>query len=91
MVTPNPPIGPYTFSIGDTSTYGDYVRGGIVTQVKMPKHIRFVSAPVGLGGIRGVYGWIIWDYGLIWGLWGIGPYYMGLCGYRDGLYGTMGV
>ena len=39
----------------------------------------------------GVYGWIIWDYGLIWGLWGIGPDYMGLCGYRDGLYGTMGV
>lgn len=34
-------LGPYTFSIGDTSTYGDYVRGGIVTQVKMPKHIRF--------------------------------------------------
>ncbi|XP_068524646.1 LOW QUALITY PROTEIN: ubiquitin-like modifier-activating enzyme 1, partial [Anas acuta] len=34
-------LGPYTFSIGDTSGYGDYVRGGIVTQVKMPKHIRF--------------------------------------------------
>uniref|UniRef100_A0A8C5X5T0 E1 ubiquitin-activating enzyme n=1 Tax=Malurus cyaneus samueli TaxID=2593467 RepID=A0A8C5X5T0_9PASS len=34
-------LGPYTFSIGDTSGYGDYVRGGIVTQVKMPKHIHF--------------------------------------------------
>uniref|UniRef100_A0A8C9MP53 E1 ubiquitin-activating enzyme n=1 Tax=Serinus canaria TaxID=9135 RepID=A0A8C9MP53_SERCA len=34
-------IRPYTFSIGDTSGYGDYVRGGIVTQVKMPKHIHF--------------------------------------------------
>uniref|UniRef100_A0A8D0F4U1 E1 ubiquitin-activating enzyme n=1 Tax=Strix occidentalis caurina TaxID=311401 RepID=A0A8D0F4U1_STROC len=34
-------LGPYTFSIGDTSGFGDYVRGGIVTQVKMPKHIRF--------------------------------------------------
>ncbi|XP_068026605.1 LOW QUALITY PROTEIN: ubiquitin-like modifier-activating enzyme 1 [Melanerpes formicivorus] len=34
-------LGPYTFSIGDTSSYGDYVRGGIVTQVKMPKHIQF--------------------------------------------------
>ncbi|XP_039567135.1 ubiquitin-like modifier-activating enzyme 1 [Passer montanus] len=34
-------LGPYTFSIGDTSSYGDYVRGGIVTQVKMPKHIHF--------------------------------------------------
>ncbi|XP_027766271.1 ubiquitin-like modifier-activating enzyme 1 [Empidonax traillii] len=34
-------LGPYTFSIGDTSGFGDYVRGGIVTQVKMPKHIHF--------------------------------------------------
>uniref|UniRef100_A0A8U7NYJ2 E1 ubiquitin-activating enzyme n=1 Tax=Corvus moneduloides TaxID=1196302 RepID=A0A8U7NYJ2_CORMO len=34
-------LGPYTFSIGDTSGYGDYVRGGIVSQVKMPKHIHF--------------------------------------------------
>ncbi|XP_069738900.1 ubiquitin-like modifier-activating enzyme 1 [Phaenicophaeus curvirostris] len=34
-------LGPYTFSIGDTSSFGDYVRGGIVTQVKMPKHVRF--------------------------------------------------
>ncbi|XP_063997307.1 ubiquitin-like modifier-activating enzyme 1, partial [Pogoniulus pusillus] len=34
-------LGPYTFSIGDTSGYGDYLRGGIVTQVKMPKHIQF--------------------------------------------------
>ena len=36
-------IGPYTFSIGDTSPYSDYVRGGIVTQVKKPKTISFVS------------------------------------------------
>lgn len=35
--------GPYTFSIGDTSSFSDYVRGGIVTQVKMPKKISFVS------------------------------------------------
>ncbi|XP_029814299.1 ubiquitin-like modifier-activating enzyme 1, partial [Manacus vitellinus] len=34
-------LGPYTFSIGDTSGFGDYVQGGIVTQVKMPKHIHF--------------------------------------------------
>lgn len=34
-------LGPYTFSIGDTSKYSDYVRGGIVTQVKMPKIINF--------------------------------------------------
>lgn len=34
-------LGPYTFSIGDTNKYSDYVRGGIVTQVKMPKIINF--------------------------------------------------
>ena len=36
-------LGPYTFSIGDISGYSDYVRGGIVTQVKVPKNISFVS------------------------------------------------
>jgi ubiquitin-activating enzyme E1 len=35
--------GPYTFTIGDTSDLSDYVRGGIFTQVKMPKIIEFVS------------------------------------------------
>lgn len=34
-------LGPYTFSIGDTSKFTAYVRGGIVTQVKMPKQITF--------------------------------------------------
>ena len=36
-------LGPYTFSIGDTSELSTYVRGGIVTQVKMPKTLKFVS------------------------------------------------
>ena len=36
-------LGPYTFSIGDTSSYSEYVRGGIVTQIKKPKTISFVS------------------------------------------------
>lgn len=36
-------LGPYTFSIGDTSKYSEYARGGIVTQVKMPKTLRFLS------------------------------------------------
>ena len=35
--------GPYTFSIGDTSSYSDYSKGGIVTKVKMPKSVKFVS------------------------------------------------
>uniref|UniRef100_A0A2A4K8C9 E1 ubiquitin-activating enzyme n=1 Tax=Heliothis virescens TaxID=7102 RepID=A0A2A4K8C9_HELVI len=34
-------LGPYTFSIGDTTNCSKYVRGGIVTQVKMPKKINF--------------------------------------------------
>uniref|UniRef100_A0A673BDK8 E1 ubiquitin-activating enzyme n=1 Tax=Sphaeramia orbicularis TaxID=375764 RepID=A0A673BDK8_9TELE len=36
-------LGPYTFSICDTSGFTDYVRGGIVSQVKMPKKISFKS------------------------------------------------
>ena len=36
-------LGPYTFSIGDTSSYSNYTRGGVVTQVKMPQKITFVS------------------------------------------------
>lgn len=34
-------LGPYTFSIGDTTAFGTYIRGGIVTQVKMPKTLLF--------------------------------------------------
>lgn len=33
--------GPYTFSIGDVSGLGQYKRGGLFTQVKMPKKIEF--------------------------------------------------
>jgi ubiquitin-activating enzyme E1 len=33
--------GPYTFTIGDTSSLGEYKRGGIFTQVKAPKVIDF--------------------------------------------------
>uniref|UniRef100_A0A671RC84 E1 ubiquitin-activating enzyme n=1 Tax=Sinocyclocheilus anshuiensis TaxID=1608454 RepID=A0A671RC84_9TELE len=36
-------LGPYTFSICNTSSFSDYVRGGIVTQVKMPKTVAFKS------------------------------------------------
>uniref|UniRef100_A0A8C6L792 E1 ubiquitin-activating enzyme n=1 Tax=Nothobranchius furzeri TaxID=105023 RepID=A0A8C6L792_NOTFU len=36
-------LGPYTFSICDTTGFSDYIRGGIVTQVKMAKKISFVS------------------------------------------------
>lgn len=34
-------LGNYTFSISDTSEFGDYIDGGIVTQVKMPKTLAF--------------------------------------------------
>ncbi|ORY04205.1 ubiquitin-activating emzyme E1 [Basidiobolus meristosporus CBS 931.73] len=36
-------LGPYTFSIGDTTTFDDYVKGGIFTQVKAPKQLEFAS------------------------------------------------
>jgi len=36
-------IGPYTFSIGDTSGFSDYVKGGVATQVKQPKVLSFQS------------------------------------------------
>jgi len=36
-------LGPYTFKIGDTSNYGQYSRGGIATQVKMPTEVSFKS------------------------------------------------
>jgi ubiquitin-activating enzyme E1 len=34
-------MGPYTFRIGDTSGFGDYVKGGIATQVKVPVEVHF--------------------------------------------------
>lgn len=34
-------LGPYTFSIGDVSGLGQYQRGGLYTQVKMPKILDF--------------------------------------------------
>ena len=36
-------VGPYTFSIGDTTKFSNYERGGVVTQVKMHKTVHFVS------------------------------------------------
>lgn len=36
-------LGPYTFSIGDTSGFSKYERGGIAIQVKMPKDLHFKS------------------------------------------------
>jgi len=41
-------LGPYTFSIGDTTNLSDYVRGGIATQVKTPKTVNFVSLKINL-------------------------------------------
>lgn len=35
--------GPYTFTIGDTSSFGDYKRGGLFKQVKQPVKLQFAS------------------------------------------------
>ncbi|EMC91794.1 hypothetical protein BAUCODRAFT_79521 [Baudoinia panamericana UAMH 10762] len=40
--------GPYTFSIGDVSGLGEYKRGGLYTQVKMPKILDFEPLSVQL-------------------------------------------
>lgn len=34
-------LGPYTFSIGNTLEFSDFVRSGIVMQVKVPKVVKF--------------------------------------------------
>jgi len=34
--------GPFTFSIGDTTGFGDYIKGGFIEQVKQPTHLKFV-------------------------------------------------
>lgn len=34
-------LGPFAFSIGDTTEFSQYLRGGIVTEVKKPKSITF--------------------------------------------------
>lgn len=36
-------LGPFAFRIGDVSKYGSYVKGGIYTQVKVPKSISYES------------------------------------------------
>lgn len=36
-------LGPYSFAIGDTMRFSEYVRGGVATQVKMAKHLHFKS------------------------------------------------
>jgi len=38
-------LGPYTFSIGDTSGFGTYERGGVALQVKQPKVVTFKPLP----------------------------------------------
>jgi ubiquitin-activating enzyme E1 len=35
--------GPYTFTIGDTRNFGIYEGGGMVTEVKKPEIVTFVS------------------------------------------------
>ncbi|KAI5706082.1 hypothetical protein M8J76_010145 [Diaphorina citri] len=41
-------LGPYTFSIGDTTKFDEYVSGGIATQVKQPKILKFLPLPEAL-------------------------------------------
>ena len=36
-------LGPYTFSIGNLSSYQPYIGGGLFSQAKMPQTLSFVS------------------------------------------------
>ena len=36
-------VGPFSFTIGDTSNFHEYLRGGVCTQVKQPKVLKFSS------------------------------------------------
>ena len=41
-------LGPYTFSIGDTTGLSQYERGGVITQVKQPKIVSFKPLPLAM-------------------------------------------
>ena len=47
--------GPYTFTIGDTSNFGEYNTGGIFTQVKIPKVLDFVRITFSFGSNDFIY------------------------------------
>lgn len=52
-------LGPYTFSIGDTSAFSEYIRGGIATEIKMPTILKFDS----FEEQRAAPSFLITDYG----------------------------
>lgn len=52
-------LGPYTFSIGDTTGFSKYERGGIASQVKMPKTLNFKPLQESIKAPEYVYS----DYG----------------------------
>jgi len=47
-------LGPYTFSIGDTSGFSQYERGGVVVQVKQPKILNFKPLAVSINQMEPV-------------------------------------
>jgi hypothetical protein len=51
-------INPYEFSIGDTTAFGDYVSGGIATEVKKVVEMSFVRAACLLLSI--IYSYSCW-------------------------------
>jgi len=48
-------LGPYTFSIGDTRSFSNYERGGVVLQVKQPKVVSFKPLPIALKEMEPVF------------------------------------
>jgi len=47
-------LGPYTFSIGDTTGFSQYERGGVVVQVKQPKVLNFKPLNVAINQMEPV-------------------------------------
>lgn len=43
--------GPFTFTIGDTSQFGEYIGGGTVTELKMKETVKFVSCSSSRGSL----------------------------------------
>lgn len=57
--------GPYEFSIGDTSKFSDYIKGGFIQQVKQPKTFHFDPISKFFPNVPDYDKFLIADYGKI--------------------------
>jgi len=57
--------GPYDFSIGDTSNFSDYIKGGFIQQIKQPKTFHFDPIKKYFPSVPDFDKFLIADYGKI--------------------------